>query len=217
LLGIPQTIYGLSHVQLWDSSTGQSKGEYEGVDGLFTADGRSWLMMGRDGVLRMRDTATGKELAALKTDWTGDLHLAGGGSLLMMGTRLLDLTTWTLYTIPGNYYGGSEQAVSQDGSMLIFTFSSGVMIFGVPDAQRPAWQPIKAKITVSGVTLRTGSDYWSKVLGTAKGAVLVSGRDDWGEALYLPDLKGWIWRDYVDLGGTSILSLPIVCSGRDCR
>ena len=84
------------------------------------------------------------------------------------------------------------------------------MIFGVPDAARPVWEPITGHIIPSGVNVRSSPEQGADIIGYASGDVRISGRNSGG--VYLPDAGGWVWSDddFLDLGEHTLTDLPVI-------
>ncbi|MBZ0310372.1 MAG: hypothetical protein K8I82_30200, partial [Anaerolineae bacterium] len=113
---------------------------------------------------------------------------------------------------PDEHYAVSNLIFSPDGATLLLDGSGSLMILGIPTASRPAWQPVMGRIIPSGVNLRAAPFTNSDVIGIVSGEVMISGRSSASNAVYLPELEGWIWADsnYLDLGDHVWANLPVI-------
>lgn len=157
------------------------------------------------------------------TDWTlsraTSFAFSPDGRLLALSSplRLIDLATGEVRAVDGNY-GGQGIAFTPDGATLLVDSGTdwsethrGVMVFGVPTADRPAWQPPTAQVVPTGITVRALASGGSKAIGFARGEIRLTGRDFDGTSIYLAEQGGWVWAapDYLDLGGVSLDMLPV--------
>lgn len=200
------------HVTVWDASgTFKTKlsGEFNKV--VISPTGHLLATLEKGGRVRLWDTASWETVLTLDADERGGLAFSPNGRLLAFGNplQLVDLQS-ALTVIPEGNFAASEIMFTRDGTSLLVQYNNSTMVLGIPTMGRPAWTPITGKVKPSMVNLRSGPDIDSAVIGYASGEVLISGRASSNAAVYLPDLKGWIWsdEDYLDLGASTLDTLP---------
>jgi hypothetical protein len=93
---------------------------------------------------------------------------------------------------------------------LIVAVDEYILIYGIPNEQRPAFGTILGYVFPSSVNVRDEPDLNSPISGIVEeGRVLVAGRDQTGEFVYLPAVDGWIRAETIDLGDIPLMELPI--------
>ncbi len=209
-------------ITLWDAFTAQLIADYpKGCNATFSADGKLLFVAEINGPLRVYAYPAGQEVAAFDVNWCGDLVFSPDNRLLGLGTALLDLTTWSLIPIPGTSYDSRQQCIndggqqfSPDGSTLAVSFRGyrgyrdSTMFYGIPSAGRLEQPPIVGHVKTSGIHVHETFGTQSGILGTASGDIVITGRR--GDSLYLPEHKGWVWADYVDLGEWTLTDIPVL-------
>lgn len=123
--------------------------------------------------------------------------------------RIIDLVTMQVSVIEG-YYDGETAMFDPTGSTLVVSAPTNIMVFGIPSATRPPWQPVTARVVPSGINVRAQPNLGAEVIGIASGEVVVSARSRGQQAVYLPDYDGWVWTNpaYLDIDEAVLDILP---------
>jgi WD40 repeat protein len=139
-----------------------------------------------------------------------------GGSLFSEtdnSIRLWDVATGAeLAVIPGDANNIRHTTFSPDGTTLVALSGNLAKIYGIPTATRPITS-VPGVIVPSSINLRAAPSLDAEITGVVfSGVVLVGGRDETGQFVYLIDQQGWVWSDptYIDIGSIAVEDLPVV-------
>jgi WD40 repeat protein len=217
---------------LWNTDTGETiaalEGHTDAINGIaFTPDGTILATYSDDHSVRLWSATDGHLLFVLEghinavTDVTfasdGQvLASTSGGNLLSPSDneiRLWDVTTGIqLAELPGDANNIRHTTFSPDGATLVALSANFVKVYGVPTEARPI-SSVPGIIVPISVNLRAAPSLDAEIIGYVNsGTVLVGGRDETGQFVYLIDYEGWVWSDptYIDLGSVAIEDLPVI-------
>jgi hypothetical protein len=182
----------------------------------FSADNTTLLLVVQASQLYLIDLHDGHQLASWSLRNFSSAVFSPDGRFIVTSHpfQFIDLSDGSIIPVPGNYVG-TDIHFSKDATSLIISDDFSSMVFGIPNAQRSAWQPVIGHVPSSGVSLRPIPDHNATPIGYAKGAVQVGGRaiNTPGDAVYLSELGGWIRAEKIYLKlDTPFDRLPIVNS-----
>jgi WD40 repeat protein len=127
--------------------------------------------------------------------------------------RLWDVSGGTeLAVLPGDSNNIRHTTFSPDGATLLALTGNFVRIYGIPSEARPITS-VPGVIVPSSINLRAAPSLDAEITGVVfSGVVLVGGRDETGQFVYLIDQQGWVWSDPtdIDLGSIAIDDLPVI-------
>jgi WD40 repeat protein len=177
----------------------------------FSPDSNLLATLSSENLLELRDPYTLEVRGRTDALDTQSLAFSPDTSLIALTDplRLWILNTGEIVTIDGGY-SAQRTVFSTDGITLLADVGYSTMVFGIPTPQRPAWEPLTGRIIPSGVNLRSAPSIDSEIIGYAQGEVIISGRR--GNAVYLPELGGWVWSDpdFLDMGEKRLEELPLL-------